>query len=151
LGEVLAEQGVACGEIELEITEHLAMSANDANKHLLAEIRQLGVGLSIDDMGIGYSSLTYISDFDARGVKIDASLVSAVDTDVQQQEIVASIIQLAEQLALTVVVEGVETKEQVDALVALGARYFQGYYFSKPLKREDFIEYARRSGNDNGA
>ncbi|MDR2586920.1 MAG: EAL domain-containing protein [Coriobacteriales bacterium] len=147
LGEVLAEQGIACGEIELEITEHLAMRANEANKQLLAAIRRLGVGLSIDDMGIGYSSLTYISDFDARGVKIDASLVSAIDTDVQQQEIVASIIQLAEQLALTVVVEGVETKEQVDALVGLGARHFQGYYFSKPLKPEDFIEYVRRSGN----
>jgi lactose/cellobiose-specific phosphotransferase system IIC component len=146
LKEVLAAQGVACGEIELEITEHLALRTTRANRQTLAEIRALGVELSIDDMGMGYSSLTYISDFDAKGVKIDAALVSAITTDTQQQEIVGSIIQLAEQLGLTAIVEGVEEKEQVDALVALGARYFQGYYFSKPLVPEDFIAFVRENG-----
>jgi EAL domain-containing protein (putative c-di-GMP-specific phosphodiesterase class I) len=146
LGGLLASQGVGRGEVELEITEHLALHANQANKGALASIRKLGVELSIDDMGIGYSSLTYISDFDVRGVKIDASLVSAIDSDIQQQEIVSSIVQLAKQLNLTVIVEGIEAKEQRDALVALGVEYFQGYYFSKPLLPQDFVAYARRHG-----
>jgi EAL domain-containing protein (putative c-di-GMP-specific phosphodiesterase class I) len=146
LNELFSAHHVKGEEIELEITEHLALHANQANKRTIAEVRALGVELSIDDMGIGYSSLTYISDFDARGVKIDASLVSAIATDIQQKEIVASIVQLATQLDLTVVVEGVETKEQVDTLVALGVRYFQGYFFSKPLAPQDFITFTHNNG-----
>jgi EAL domain-containing protein (putative c-di-GMP-specific phosphodiesterase class I) len=146
LGELLVAQGIECGEVELEITEHLALRASAANKRTLAAIRKLGVELSIDDMGVGYSSLTYISDFDASVVKIDTALVSAIDTDVQQQEIVGSIVQLAVQLGLTVIVEGVETIGQVDALDALGVRYFQGYYFSKPLVPSDFIAFVQSKG-----
>jgi lactose/cellobiose-specific phosphotransferase system IIC component len=146
LGGLLASQGVGSGEIELEITEHLALHANQTNKDALANIRKFGVELSIDDMGIGYSSLTYISDFGVKGVKIDTSLVSAIDSDIQQQEIVGSIVQLAKQMNLTVIVEGVETKDQLDALVALDVPYFQGYYFSKPLISPDFIAYAHEHG-----
>jgi EAL domain-containing protein (putative c-di-GMP-specific phosphodiesterase class I) len=146
LGELLAEQGIKPGEVELEITEHMALHANHANKEALAAIRKLGVELSFDDMGVGYSSLTYISDFDAKCVKIDTSLVSAIACDTQQQEIIGSIVQLAVQLDLRVVVEGVETKDQLDALVALGVHYFQGYYFSKPLPPSDFIDYVASNG-----
>jgi EAL domain-containing protein (putative c-di-GMP-specific phosphodiesterase class I) len=149
LGRLLAEHEIDPDDVELEITEHLVLHANQTNKEMLAEIRGLGVKLSIDDMGIGYSSLTYISDFDAKGVKIDAALVSNIDSDAQQQGIVSSIVQLAKQLNLTVVVEGVETREQLDALVVLGVRWFQGYYFSKPLPHQDFIDYVRQNGIAN--
>jgi lactose/cellobiose-specific phosphotransferase system IIC component len=131
------------GEIELEITEHMAINSDAASRITFEKIRRLGIELSIDDMGIGYSSLTYISDFGARCIKVDMSLVSEVETDFQQQEIIRSIVYLAKQLSLYVVIEGVETKEQLDVLVALGANRFQGYYFSKPLSPNDFVEYAR--------
>jgi lactose/cellobiose-specific phosphotransferase system IIC component len=146
MGELLMRQGIEDGEIELEITEHMALHATSSNREALAEIRALGVELSIDDMGVGYSSLTYISDFGVKCVKMDASLVSAIDSDVQQQEIIRSIVQLAEQLNLMVVVEGIETKEQLDALTNLGVRYFQGYYFSRPLKPQDFIAFVQEKG-----
>jgi lactose/cellobiose-specific phosphotransferase system IIC component len=146
LAETLAAYGVEGREVELEITEHMALRVNEANKQALAAIRELGVELSIDDMGMGYSSLSYISDFGVRGVKIDISLVAAITTDSQQQEIIRSIVQLAEQLDLTVVVEGVEGKEQVDTLTELGVRFFQGYYFSKPCEREDFCAYVKKNG-----
>jgi lactose/cellobiose-specific phosphotransferase system IIC component len=146
LAETLAAYGVEGREVELEITEHMALRVNEANKQALAAIRDLGVELSIDDMGMGYSSLSYISEFGVRGVKIDISLVDVITTDLQQQEIVRSIVQLAEQLDLTVVVEGVEDKEQVDALTELGVRFFQGYYFSKPCEREDFCAYVKENG-----
>ncbi|MDR0350309.1 MAG: EAL domain-containing protein [Coriobacteriales bacterium] len=151
VGEVLARQGIENGEIELEITEHMALQATSANREALAEIRAFGVALSIDDMGIGYSSLTYISDFGVTCVKMDASLVSAIETDVQQQEIIRSIVQLSEQLGLTVIVEGVETKAQLDALLKLGVRCFQGYYFSKPLKPADFIAFVKEKGIRNSS
>ncbi|MDR1184874.1 MAG: EAL domain-containing protein, partial [Coriobacteriales bacterium] len=141
LGELLTRQDIKDGEIELEFTEHMALNATSANKEALAEIRAFGVEFAIDDMGTGYSSLTYISDFGVTCVKMDASLVSAIESDVQQQEIIRSIVQLAEQLDLTVIVEGVETKGQLDALVDLGVPWFQGYYFSKPLVPQDFIAF----------
>jgi EAL domain-containing protein (putative c-di-GMP-specific phosphodiesterase class I) len=143
LAGLLEENDIREGEIGLEITEHMVMRVSPANQIALERIRALGVEISIDDMGIGYSSLTYISDFGAKQIKIDTSLVSEITTDYQQQEIVRSIVELARQLDLVVVVEGVEEKEQVDALVALGVKYFQGYYFSKPLPPTDFVEYAR--------
>jgi EAL domain-containing protein (putative c-di-GMP-specific phosphodiesterase class I) len=143
LADLLEENSIEEGEIGLEITEHMIMRVSPANQIALERIRALGVEISIDDMGIGYSSLTYISDFGAKQIKIDTSLVSEITTDYQQQEIVRSIVELARQLDLVVVVEGVEEKEQVDALVALGVKYFQGYYFSKPLPPTDFVEYAR--------
>jgi EAL domain-containing protein (putative c-di-GMP-specific phosphodiesterase class I) len=146
MGELLTRQGIEDGEIELEITEHMALHATSANREALAEIRAFGVEFAIDDMGTGYSSLTYISDFGVKCVKMDTSLVSAIDSDVQQQEIIRSIVQLAEQLDLTVIVEGVETKEQLDALVDLGVSWFQGYYFSKPLASQDFIAFVREKG-----
>jgi EAL domain-containing protein (putative c-di-GMP-specific phosphodiesterase class I) len=146
VGETLAANGVQASRLELEITEHIAMHANDATREKVDALRELGLSLSIDDMGIGYSSLTYISDFGVTLVKLDISLVSHIDTDVTQQEIVRSLIQLARQLDLTVVVEGVEAIEQVDALVALGVEYFQGYYFSKPLESTDFTAYIQAHG-----
>jgi EAL domain-containing protein (putative c-di-GMP-specific phosphodiesterase class I) len=146
VGEAIARNKLEAGEIELEITEHIAMHANDDTKTKVSALREFGIPLSIDDMGIGYSSLTYISDFGVTLVKLDISLVSHIDTDVTQQEIVRSLIQLARQLNLTVIVEGVETKEQVDALVGLGVDYFQGYYFSKPLEPTDFTAFVREHG-----
>ncbi|MDR3136999.1 MAG: EAL domain-containing protein [Coriobacteriales bacterium] len=132
--------------IEMEITEHVAVRSDKAMREMFARIRATGVGLSIDDMGVGYSSLTYISDFGAGTVKLDLSLVDRIASNIQQQEIVRSVVELASQLHLVIIVEGVETKEQLDALVNLGCRYFQGYYFSKPLKPADFIHFARTQG-----
>jgi lactose/cellobiose-specific phosphotransferase system IIC component len=146
VGEALAKNEVDAGDIELEITEHIAMHANDDTKEKVQALRDFGIPLSIDDMGIGYSSLTYISDFGVSLVKLDISLVSHIDTDETQQEIVRSLVQLAQQLNLTVIVEGVETREQVDALVDLGVSFFQGYYFSKPLEPADFIDFVRKNG-----
>jgi EAL domain-containing protein (putative c-di-GMP-specific phosphodiesterase class I)/cellobiose-specific phosphotransferase system component IIC len=139
----LRKHKLGFGEIELEITEHMAINSDSESRLIFEKIRRLGVELAIDDMGIGYSSLTYISNFGARCIKVDMSLVSEVETDFQQQEIVRSILDLAKQLGLHVVIEGVETQAQLDALVCLGAKFFQGYYFSRPLKADDFVDYVR--------
>ncbi|MCL2528813.1 MAG: EAL domain-containing protein [Coriobacteriia bacterium] len=138
--------GVEPGLIDLEITEHMAVGASKEMLLLFQQLRNLGVRLSIDDMGMGYSSLTYISDFGASVIKIDISLIDQVATDVKQQEIVRSIIDLARQINLTVIVEGVETQEQVNVLAGLGCNYFQGFFFSKPLSPQDFLAYVDAHG-----
>jgi len=146
LGNEMKRLGVDPAQIELEITEHAAVGASKEMLEIFSRLRNLGLRLSIDDMGIGYSSLTYISDFGASVIKVDISLISQVDTDVQQQEIIRSIIDLAQQLNLAIIVEGVETLEQANMLSSLGCKYFQGYYFSKPIPSKDFLEYVEQHG-----
>ncbi|MDR2672707.1 MAG: EAL domain-containing protein [Coriobacteriales bacterium] len=146
LGELLRSLDIDPELVEMEITEHVAVRSSESMLKLFARIRACGVNLSIDDMGMGYSSLTYISDFGVTTVKLDISLVDKIATDVRQQEIVRSVVELATQLNLAIVVEGVEEKQQLDALVELGCRYFQGYYFSKALPPKDFLAYVERKG-----
>lgn len=146
LAAELKRLNIEPSHIDLEITEHIAVHASSKMLTMFRRLREVGVKLSIDDMGMGYSSLTYISDFGVSVVKIDISLIDKVTSNVQQQEIVRSIIELAQQLGLAVIVEGVERREQVDALVQLGCRYFQGYYFSRPLEPKDFIAYIQKHG-----
>jgi lactose/cellobiose-specific phosphotransferase system IIC component len=141
--KTLADLELPTDLIELEITEHMAISSGEAAVGTFRSLRASGVALSIDDLGMGYSSLTYITTFDAGTVKIDASLVRDIDTDAQEQEIVRSIVGLADNLKLEIIVEGVERREQVDALLELGCQYFQGYYFSRPLPPEKFVAYAK--------
>jgi lactose/cellobiose-specific phosphotransferase system IIC component len=146
LAEELQRTGTDPATVELEITEHAAVHASTAMREIFRSLRSLGVELSIDDMGMGYSSLTYISDFGVSVVKIDVSLINKVVHDSQQQEIVRSVVELAGQINLAVIVEGVETREQVDTLVSLGCHYFQGYYFSRPLVPRDFLRYVAEHG-----
>ena len=146
LGSELTRLELDPALIELEITEHVAVTATRETSKVFARLRELGVRLSIDDMGMGYSSLNYISDFGASVVKLDFSLIDRVTTDVKQQEIVHSIINLAQQIDLVVIVEGVEELEQVETLIQLGCHYFQGYYFSRPLKAQDFLDYVDKHG-----
>ncbi|MCL2339674.1 MAG: EAL domain-containing protein, partial [Actinomycetia bacterium] len=132
---------LAPSEVELEITEHAVVKNTQKMQAFFGEARQMGYELAIDDMGIGYSSLRYISDFGASAVKVDISMIDRIQADRQQQEIIRSITELARSLQLEVVVEGVETAAQVEALSALGVRVFQGYYFSKPLSVQEFLSY----------
>jgi lactose/cellobiose-specific phosphotransferase system IIC component len=146
LGGLIDEAGIGRDEIELEIVERVALHPNKANNEMLSAILDLGVTLAIDDMGVGYSSLSYISEFGATTVKTDISLINEIDTDKNQREIVASIAALAKNLELRAIVEGVETREQVQVLTSLGVDYFQGFYFSRPLEATAFVEYLRENG-----
>jgi EAL domain-containing protein (putative c-di-GMP-specific phosphodiesterase class I) len=142
----LERLSIDASQIDLEITEHVAVGANQNMLDMFHRLREIGLRLSIDDMGMGYSSLTYISDFGASVVKIDISLIDQVGSDFKQQEIVRSIVELAKQINLSVIVEGVETEEQLEVLDSLGCRYYQGYYFAKPLLPEDFLTRIEEHG-----
>jgi EAL domain-containing protein (putative c-di-GMP-specific phosphodiesterase class I) len=139
-------KGIPRSLIELEITEHNAIHSGSDVPKILKALKAAGFGLSIDDLGMGYSSLTYISDFGASVVKIDKSIADGVVQDEMLREIVRSVLHLARQLDLKVLVEGVEDSEQVDLLNSLGVHYYQGYYFSKPLSAEDFVSYCAEHG-----
>jgi EAL domain-containing protein (putative c-di-GMP-specific phosphodiesterase class I) len=115
------------------MTESVFVSDGDRALIVLKELKNLGVNLALDDFGTGYSSLSYLLQFPVDIVKIDQIFVARLGRDQANQAIVASVIQLAHALGATVVAEGVETVEQHQELVRLGADFCQGFYFAHPM------------------
>jgi diguanylate cyclase (GGDEF)-like protein len=128
-------------QLDLEITESLAMIDVQHTTAILNQLKALGVNLSIDDFGTGYSSLAYLQRFPVDSIKIDRSFVMSIGTDTAttaDEKIVTSIIAMANSLQLNVVAEGVETRYQADFLRQQGCNTLQGYYFGRPMTVNDF-------------
>ena len=126
--------------LEIEITEGSLIHDIDACVSELSKLKKLGVSVSIDDFGTGYSALSYLKRMPLDKLKIDRSFVKECHNETQDLEICATIINLARSLNLDVVAEGVEHKEQVEALDKLGCGVFQGYYFFKPLEEDALVQ-----------
>jgi diguanylate cyclase (GGDEF)-like protein len=135
VARTLAETGLPAEHLELEITESLLMSEDALG--LLLELKKLGISLSIDDFGTGYSSLSYLRRLPIDKLKIDQSFVRDIPNDASAISIARAIILLSQSLGFSVIAEGVETKEQLEVLQALGCDEIQGYYFSKPVTDEE--------------
>lgn len=131
--DVLRETGFPPACLKLEITESTMMEKSQRVSESIERLRALGVQLYIDDFGTGYSSLSYLADLPVNALKIDQSFVTNIGTRVKQDNIVATIIDLAHGLDLKAIAEGIESEESVDALRALGCDYGQGYFFSRPV------------------
>ncbi|MBV9108283.1 MAG: EAL domain-containing protein, partial [Gemmatimonadetes bacterium] len=131
--DTLREAGLPGDALRLEVTESLLAADLPRISALLAEIREMGVGISVDDFGTGYSSLAYLHRLPADMLKIDRSFVAAMGAGRESGEIVRTILALGRTLGMRVVAEGVETPEQRQALQALGCDLAQGYLFSRPL------------------
>ncbi len=135
--KVFAETGVDPSRIVFELTESVLIEdVTEAAEKMLA-LKALGVGFSIDDFGIGYSSLSYLKSLPVDELKIDKSFVQDIATEVSDAAIVDTIIAMASHLGLKVVAEGVETQKHFNLLCQKGCRIFQGYYLSRPLPAED--------------
>jgi diguanylate cyclase (GGDEF)-like protein len=131
--EVLRETGLDPRGLKLEITETVVMENIETATHTLEQLRALGVELSIDDFGTGYSSLSYLQRFPVSTLKIDRSFVSRMTESDGTAEIVRTIMQLAQNLGMDVVAEGVETESQRAQLRDFECEFGQGYYFSRPM------------------
>jgi diguanylate cyclase (GGDEF)-like protein/PAS domain S-box-containing protein len=126
--------------LEIEITESSIMKDPDPAIEKLLELKMMGIKVAIDDFGTGYSSLNYLKRFPIDTLKIDKTFVSDLCKDPHDTAIVRAIITLGHALDLTVVAEGVETREQLDLLADLECDVMQGFLFSKALSCEDFEE-----------
>lgn len=141
--KVLLETGLDPKFLELELTESAVMA--DAEAFILAteKLKKLGVTLSIDDFGTGFSSLSYLKRFALDRLKIDLSFVRDITQDSGSASVALAIIALAHNLNLSVIAEGVETEAQMTLLRCRGCDDMQGYYFSKPVPAEEFEQMLR--------
>lgn len=137
--------GLSADLLDIEITETTIMDDSDFIFPLLDKLRAKGVGLAIDDFGVAYSSLNQLKLLPVTVLKIDKSFVDNCHTDKQDLMIIRSIIQLANNLDLTLVAEGVEEKAQADLLVKEGCDVAQGFFYYRPLALHDFEEVLSRN------
>lgn len=137
VAKCLERTGLAPKYLELEITETTAMQDVDYTTKVLRELQSMGVQIALDDFGTGYCSLNYLKKFPLNILKIDKSFVSELTTDPCERAIANAVATLGRDLNLSVVAEGVETKEQLDCLRSLHCHEIQGHYFSKALSAGD--------------
>ena len=106
---------------------------------IMRKFRSYGIKIMMDDFGSGYSSLNMLKDVEVDILKVDMKFVQDIERSKRAAAVVRGIVQLAENLQMDTVMEGVETQSQLDALQAMGCNLIQGYYFSRPLPKEEFI------------
>ncbi|BBF72584.1 hypothetical protein LH128_12308 [Sphingomonas sp. LH128] len=133
VGAALAASGLCPSRLQLEVTEGLVIRDVERTFDQLEALRSLGIQILIDDFGVGYSSLSYFQRFPFDKVKLDRSFVEQVTQSQAARAIIQAVVGLGAQLGMAVVAEGVETHEQMEALVAMGCTHLQGYLFSRPL------------------
>jgi EAL domain-containing protein (putative c-di-GMP-specific phosphodiesterase class I)/ActR/RegA family two-component response regulator len=126
--------------LELEITESLIMQNRKQVIEQLYALKALGITLSLDDFGMGYSSLSYIHEFPIHSLKIDKSFIQGITVNTEKLDLAVMIIQLAKKLNLITIAEGVETEEQLEKLKEAGCDLIQGYLFGKPLPANGFTK-----------
>src|ERR1043165_2174064 len=119
-------------DVYLEITEAVPLSHFRLCKDMLAEVRGRGVHLVVDDLGAGYSNLKYIADLHPRVVKLDRDLIAGLTKDTRLFKLVSAIVRMCSELDSKVVAEGIETLTELEAVIAAGARYGQGYFLARP-------------------
>lgn len=140
VASVLDDSRLAPSDLELEITESIAMSHPTSVSHVFHALGKLGVQVAIDDFGTGYSSLERLKSFPVHTLKIAQPFIESIDEDGDSLAIVNTIIALARNLRLRVVAEGVELESQRSRLCTLGCDTIQGYLFSRPVPPEDLLE-----------
>lgn len=142
---ILTETGFPAENLRLEITETAIMQNSEEGLAVLKELKAINVGLCIDDFGIGYSSLSRLQQLPIDILKIDRAFVQNIGEKGENTEIIRTIIDLAENLNMGVVAEGVETKMQLEGLRSLGCKNIQGFYFAKPMTPDMTLRFIQKN------
>src|SRR4051794_6830679 len=145
----LGEHGTPPAALTLELTETHAMADPQAALGVLTRLAEIGVHLSVDDYGTGHSSLAYLKRLPVREMKIDKSFVIGMRHSASDATIVRSTVDLARDLGLAVVAEGVETREIWDWLVEHGCAFAQGYFIAHPMRASQVVPWVTQSWADS--
>jgi diguanylate cyclase (GGDEF)-like protein/PAS domain S-box-containing protein len=150
IADVLHETGLEPRWLDLELTESMIMDHPEEAAAMMSRLKETGISLSLDDFGTGYSSLNYLRRFPVDTLKIDRSFIADVESDPGSASVANSIIDIAHNLGIEAVAEGVETVEQLDFLRRCGCDKFQGFLFSRPVPAEQFAELLREGRSKIG-
>jgi EAL domain-containing protein (putative c-di-GMP-specific phosphodiesterase class I) len=129
-------------DVYLEITEAVPLSHYRHCQSVLAEVRRRGVKIAVDDLGAGYSNLKYIADLAPDVVKLDRELIAGLAQSGRRRKLVTSIVDLCQQQGAKVVAEGIETVDELRAVIDTGAHYGQGYYLARPAPQPPNVDWA---------
>ncbi|HSF70703.1 MAG TPA: EAL domain-containing protein, partial [Methylotenera sp.] len=130
----------------IEITEHALLEEGDVVKKNMREIKAAGFSISLDDFGMGHSSLLYLKRWAVDEVKIDRSFVDGLLNSAEDRVIVKAIVALGDALGLQLVGEGVENQMQADILAASGCKNVQGYFYSPPIDAKEMETWLKKNG-----
>lgn len=148
LTTIILEEGVSVDSLEIEITEGMLMRDVQESIKMMKELKDMGLSLSIDDFGTGYSSLKYLKEFPIDTLKIDKSFIDEIPHNENNGMIVKSIIDLAHNLGMDVIAEGVEKREQIEFLMQNGCQKVQGFYFSQAIDADAFYTIVLKDQNE---
>ncbi len=137
----LQKHGVEPAMIVMEITERTLVKEGEVNNDVMAELANLGIGLSLDDFGTGYSTLGYLKRMPIGSIKIDQSFVEGIPGDADSCAIVNAMLGVARHFKLKVVAEGIETAEQVEYLRSIGCDFAQGWFYARALPAQAVLEH----------
>ncbi|WP_243125216.1 bifunctional diguanylate cyclase/phosphodiesterase [Clostridium transplantifaecale] len=137
--QLIHSTGVGPNQIILEITESILIQSLDSASETLKKFRKEGIGIALDDFGVGYSSLNYLSNLPVDVIKIDRSLTQQICSNPKQYALLKAIVKMAEINSLTVVAEGVENEAEQKLISDSGVQYIQGYYYERPVRGEELI------------
>lgn len=140
IADIVRETGINPRNLTLEVTESLAINDMTRMKKIMGDIKKIGVRIALDDFGTGYSSLNHIREIPLDVIKVDQSFVTDLANDQYAQAFIRMIGELASALGVKVCVEGIESADQFKVLEDMNVRMVQGFYFDRPMPREDFEE-----------
>lgn len=143
----LKESGLDSKLLDLELTESMLVENPEQTILTLDELKKHGITISMDDFGTGYSSLSYLTRFPLNSIKVDRAFVMNLPGDKDAVAIARAIVSMSQQLGLHIVAEGIETKEQGEFLYGLGCHVGQGYFYSKPVPGETFVEMIQQEAD----
>ncbi len=146
VSRILSKYGFNPGRLHIEITESNMMTDSPQTRSTLAGLHKLGVSLSIDDFGTGFSSLAYLKQLPTQTIKIDKSFVTDMLVDSSDEVIVRSVIDIAHNMGQVVIAEGIEEQHCLDHLRSLGCDFGQGYFFSPPLPLSSVADWMTERG-----
>jgi EAL domain-containing protein (putative c-di-GMP-specific phosphodiesterase class I) len=141
---VLRRTGLDGACLCLDITETLYITVLEGKTAALDDLKRMGVRISIDDFGMGYSSLSYLKRLPVDTLKVDRSFVAGLGEDAEDTAIVRMVIDLAHTLGMKIIAEGVESEEQAEQLRQMGCDLGQGYHFAEPLPPEEASDLSAR-------
>lgn len=148
ISDALKKANLPASRLQVEITESVFLRDTDKAKKILTRLHEMGVKTAIDDFGTGYSNLSYINKLPLNMVKIDKSFIADIDTDEKSRQLFEAIVTLGKKLNLGIIVEGVETPEQLNRINEVGVDLIQGFLFGRPMDNDAANELLARTTPD---